>query len=368
MRFESYLGRPSLYINRGVALVRGASMENGTLEIDVAASDTTNFLGRGVPGGHAAVLQRRVPAAGSQRYRGGRPVRAGVQQPGSRVAGLPWRRRQRGRRAVPRNRWIHVRIELDGPVARLYVDTATAPTLVVPRVVASGGAGLGVWAGAFGRGAYFSNIRYAAAPDVRPRRPPRRRRRGRFCGWEISGAIEAADFTPGHPPRPGPDQLAAVEAEPEGFVLINRYREAPVGGVPRDSTGAVLVRQRDDGQDRGVADRVRADHHHSRARRDPADAVCLQQRRRHLPERPAARVRDEPGRAARQPWRDGQAGDAVYLPLRRGHNQLVFAVIECTGGWAFSARLDSLPVARSQACGPRARRCPSPSCPRSPRS
>ena len=78
--------------------------------------------------------------------------------------------------------------ELAGPVARLYVDTATAPTLVVPRVVASGGAGLGVWAGAFGRGAYFSNIRYAAAPDsaaaerARPRAhyqdvcPPCRRR------------------------------------------------------------------------------------------------------------------------------------------------------------------------------------------------
>lgn len=35
-----------------------------------------------------------------------------------------------------------------------------------------------------------------------------------------------------------------------------------------------------------------------------------------------------------------RAGDAVYLPLRRGRNQIVFAVIECTGGWAFSARLD----------------------------
>ena len=33
-------------------------------------------------------------------------------------------------------------------------------------------------------------------------------------------------------------------------------------------------------------------------------------------------------------------GDAVYLPLRQGLNQIVFAVIECTGGWAFSARLD----------------------------
>jgi hypothetical protein len=36
-----------------------------------------------------------------------------------------------------------------------------------------------------------------------------------------------------------------------------------------------------------------------------------------------------------------RAGDAVYLPLRRGRNQIVLAVIQATGGWAFSARLDS---------------------------
>jgi hypothetical protein len=35
-----------------------------------------------------------------------------------------------------------------------------------------------------------------------------------------------------------------------------------------------------------------------------------------------------------------RVGDAVYLPLKRGRNELVFAVIECTGGWAFSGRLD----------------------------
>jgi hypothetical protein len=45
LRSVSYLGRPAIYINRGVALVRGASMENGTLDLDLAASDTTNFLG-----------------------------------------------------------------------------------------------------------------------------------------------------------------------------------------------------------------------------------------------------------------------------------------------------------------------------------
>jgi hypothetical protein len=33
-------------------------------------------------------------------------------------------------------------------------------------------------------------------------------------------------------------------------------------------------------------------------------------------------------------------GDAVYLPLKKGKNQIVFAVTEFFGGWAYSARLE----------------------------
>ena len=40
-------------------------------------------------------------------------------------------------------------------------------------------------------------------------------------------------------------------------------------------------------------------------------------------------------------------GDAVYLPLERGRNQLVVAVTEYSGGWAFWARLDDQPRAVS---------------------
>jgi hypothetical protein len=34
IRFETYLGRPSVYINRGVALARNVSMRDGTIEYD----------------------------------------------------------------------------------------------------------------------------------------------------------------------------------------------------------------------------------------------------------------------------------------------------------------------------------------------
>jgi hypothetical protein len=36
-------------------------------------------------------------------------------------------------------------------------------------------------------------------------------------------------------------------------------------------------------------------------------------------------------------------GDAVYLPLERGHNELVVAVTEYSGGWAFWTRLGDAP-------------------------
>jgi hypothetical protein len=240
LRSVSYLGRPSLYINRGVALARGATMENGLLELDVAASDTTNFLGvvfRAATPRFSNVLFLRPGASGTEEA-----VQYG---PAFNSVGVAWQvYHGEGANAVaevPRNRWVHLRIELDGPVARVYVDTATTPTLVVPRVVASGGAGLGLWAGAFGRGAYFSNIRYAPAPPSSADAPPPAPPPGTLLGWELSGSVEAADFTPAALPDLGRLTWQRVEAEPEGFVLVNRYREAPVGGVPRDGTGAVLV-------------------------------------------------------------------------------------------------------------------------------
>jgi hypothetical protein len=339
LRVLSYLGRPALYINRGVALVRGATMENGTLDLDIAASDTTNFLGiafRAASARFSNVLFLRLGSSGTEEA-----VQYG---PAFNSVGVAWQvYHGNGANAVadlPRNRWMHLRLELDGPVARVYVDTATAPTLVVPRVVASGGAGLGVWAGAFGRGAYFSNIHYAvtsrsSAEAPVPAPPP-----GTLPGWEISNPVEAGDFTPGVLPDLGRLRWQRVEAEPEGFVLINRYREAPVGGVPRDSSGAVLVDSVMTGRMAGsriVYARTTITAARTETRRMQyayANGLVI-----YLNGRPLAFAMN-PGGLRSNLGVMARTGDAVYLPLRRGQNQIVFAVVECTGGWAFSARLD----------------------------
>ncbi len=338
LRFESHLGRPALYINRGVAMARGATMENGTLELDVAATEATNFMG--------VVFRAASPKFSNVVFL--RPGQSGTEEavqygPAFNSTGVAWQvYHGEGANAVaelPRNRWMHVRLELDGPVARLYVDTATTPTLVVPRVVASGGSGVGVWAGAFGRGAYFSNIRYTPAPSSSGKPPVTALPAGTIRKWEISNAIEAAEFTPEVLPDLGRLTWQPVEGEPEGFVLLNRYREAPVGGVPRDSTGAVLVDSVMTGKLAGgriVYARTTITAERDEIRRlhyTYSNGTVI-----YLNGRPLVFAMNPGG--LRGLGVMAKAGDAVYLPLARGPNQLVFAVMQSTGGWAFSARLD----------------------------
>jgi len=339
LRVESFLGRPALYINRGVALVRGASMENGTLDVDLAASDATTFLGVAFRAANPRFSNVAFLRPGSS------ATEEAVQYgPAFNSLGVAWQvYHGNGANAVadvPRNRWIHVRVELDGPVARVYIDSATAPTLVVPRVVASGGAGLGVWAGAFGRGAYFSNIHYVASTgssgETTPPAPPP----GTIPGWEISGTIEVPDFTPTVLPDLGRLTWEPVQAEPQGFVLINRYREAPVCNVPRDSSGAVLIDSVMTGRIAGsriVYARTTIHAPHDETRRLQyaySNGVVI-----YLNGRPLAFAMN-PGGLRSNLGVMAQVGDAVYLPLRKGPNQLVYAVMECTGGWAYSGRLD----------------------------
>lgn len=338
IQFVSYLGRPAVYINRGVALVRGAAMENGVLDLDMAASDRTIFLGvvfRALTPQFANVIFFRPRLSGTDEA-----VQYG---PAFNTTGVAWQIYHgdgaNAAATVPRHRWVHVRVELDGPVARLFVDTATAPTLVVPRVVASGGAGLGLWAGPFGRGAYFSNIRYTPAPATAASPAPAPPA-GTITNWELSNAIDVADFHPTTLPDLTRLTWQRVETEPEGFVLINRFREAPAGGVPTDSTGAVLVDSVMTGRMAGsriVYARTTITAARDEIRRlqfSYCNGVVI-----YLNGRPLAMAMNPGGLRTALPVM-ARVGDAVYLPLRRGPNQIVFAVVDLTGGWAFSGRLD----------------------------
>ncbi|HEV8394867.1 MAG TPA: hypothetical protein VGQ37_11370 [Vicinamibacterales bacterium] len=128
-----------------------------------------------------------------------------------------------------------------------------------------------------------------------------------------------------------------VEAEAPGFVVINRYRESPHPRVsfandfskrlePQPGTAVVYATTTID-SDRDEVKKLLLGY---------SDEVTV-----FLNGRPLYR-----GRSA-QNFRDpgflgivNPENDVLYLPLRKGRNELTLAVSELGGGWGFVCRLE----------------------------
>lgn len=340
IRFETYLGRQSVYINRGVALARSVALRNGTIEFDWAATARTNFLGGSF---HATAPDNSE----SVFFRvGGSGAPDAVQYgPALNTYGVAWQvYHGPGANAAAelhRERWTHVRIDIAGDIATIYLDSAAQPVLVVPRLAGVDGTGVGVWAGNFGRGAYFSNFTVTPTPNVATRPVSATAPPGTIANWELSPALEAEKVTPGTLPKLASLSWQKIAAEPTGLVLINRYRVAPIAGVPVDqATGAVNADSVMGGRVHGsqvVFARTELQSSRAEVRRmqfSYSDGITI-----YLNGQPLYFGMNPQG------LRDGlgvmsPGGDAVYLPLKRGANELVVAVTEYSGGWAFWARLD----------------------------
>ena len=340
IRFETYLGRPSVYINRGVALARGVAMRDGTIEFDWAATPRTNFLGVSfhatAPDNSEAVFFRIAQSGNMESTQYG---------PALNTYGAAWQVfHGPGANAVAnlqRERWTHVRVTIAGEVASVYLDGSEKPLLVVPRLAGVSGQGVGVWTGNFGRGAYFANFTVTPLPNAVATSASQRPPKGSIMEWQLSQALDAQTVTPGVLPPAGTLTWERITAEPTGLVLINRYRVAPIAGAPVDSvTGEVNVDSVMGGRVRGtkvVFARAEIRSEREEFRRlhfSYSDGIVI-----YLNGRPLYFGMNTQG------VRDGlgimsTGGDAVYLPLRRGRNELVVAVIEYSGGWAFWARLD----------------------------
>jgi hypothetical protein len=342
LRFTTYLGRPSLYINRGVALATGVEFRDGTLEYDMATPRGGNFMGavfHATSAENSEVVFFRPGQSGTMESVQYAPALNGVAAAWQVYHGDD----ANAAFALAFDTWLHVRIDVAGVTARLYLDNDTTPVLTVPRLAGVGGSSVGVWTGFFGRGAYFSNIRFTPrAPVSSAPAPPLAQ--GTIADWDLSQVLDASQLTPGTLPDLGKLQWERVHPEALGFVLVNRYRRTPNAGIPIEAaTGAPMV-------DSIMGDRVAGSKvvfaratiqsDHGGLRRmlfGYSDGVVV-----YCNGQPlffgmnASRLRSSDlGQSAMD-----RVGSALYLPLKQGRNELVFAVTEFTGGWAFWARLD----------------------------
>ena len=331
-------GRACLRLGGGAAAVKDLDFRDGVIDVDVSTSGKRAFFG----------IQFRIAndgADGEWVYL--RPHKSGLpdalQYTPVLHTGLNWQIYTgpgfTAGAEIPRDVWLHLRLEVSGAEARLFVGDMEKAALVMPDLksgIRNGAVALAALTGE----TYFANFEVRETPPAPwerrlPPMPPRT-----LAAWELSPSYDALARNLERPLTPA--ELAAtpwqkVEAEPPGFVVINRYRDSPHPRVTFQSDFATRLEPQPGTQVVYARTTIVADRDEVR-RLDVgySDEVRVYLNGRILWRGRSAQSFRDPGFLGIMSADD----DAVYLPLKKGANELVLAVSELGGGWGFVCRLE----------------------------
>src|SRR6202162_941189 len=345
-KVTDHQGRKALMLDGAQAIVKNFEFRDGVLDMDVSTPASHGFFG----------FYFRMTDDGAntefvylRQHKSGRPD--AMQYTPILNNGRNWQIYNgpgfTGAVVIPKDKWFHLRLEVVGAQAKLYVRDMDNPALLMDDLKSGnqkGQLGLFVLTGE----TYISNFEVRTTPDAPwerhlPPMPP-----NILTRWTLSPEYEVYESN-GAPARnlERPltlSEIAAtnwqeVEAEPPGFVVINRYRERPQfqRSYDRDFSkrlepqpGMKVVYARTTVEsDRDQVKRLNIGY-------SDAASVFLN-------------VKILSRGQSYQNYRDPDFlgiinldNDYVYLPLKKGSNELVLAVSEIGGGWGFICRLDDL--------------------------
>ena len=335
-----YQGCKCLLLDGGAAVLKDLEMRDGVVDVDVATSASRGFVG----------FDFRIAADGTnyeEVYL--RPHKSGLPDAMQYTPVLNTGRNWQiyngpgftGAVDIPKDVWFHLRLEVAGAQAKLYVKDMDKPALVMNDLksgVQKGQVALYVLTGA----TYFSNFEVRTTPDAPwerhwPPMPP-----DTLTKWSLSPSYDALERNLERPlPRSESDSIhwQDVEAEAPGFVVIYRYREAPHPMVtfqgdfskrlePQPGMKVVYARTSID-SDRDQVKKLYIGY---------SDDVSVFLNGKILFRGRSAQNFRDPGFLGIV----NPENDAVYLPLKKGSNELMLAVSELGGGWGFICRLAEL--------------------------
>jgi len=336
-KVTDYLGRKCLYLDGGAATVSDLEIRDGIIDVDVATPAKRGFFG----------IQFRIAADNAnaewvylRQHKSGLPD--AMQYTPVLNTGLNWQIYNgpgfTGAVDIPKDRWFHLRLEVTGAQAKLYVSDMDKPALVMTDLksgIQKGQIALAVLTGA----TCFSNFEVRTTPDVPwerhlPAMPP-----GTITKWRISPAYDALQKNVERPLSPSERDAIPwqdVEAEAPGMVVLYRYREAPHPQVsfandfskrlePQPGTKLIYARTII-GSDRKQVKKLELGY---------SDEVSVFLNGKILFRGRSAQNFRDPGFLGIV----NPENDAVYLPLKKGANELILAVSELGGGWGFMGRL-----------------------------
>lgn len=339
-KVADYQGRKCLLLDGGAATLKDFEMRDGVIDVDVATPAKRGFFG----------IQFRIADDGAnaewvylRQHKSGLPD--AMQYTPVLHTGANWQIYNgpgfTGSVDIPKDVWFHLRLEVTGAQAKLYVSDMGKPALVMTDLksgIQKGQVALYVLTGA----TYFSNFEIRPTPESPwerhlPPMPP-----GTLTTWEISPSYDALARNLEQPLTSSEIdaiQWQTIEAEPPGFVVLYRYREAPHLRVtfqsdfskrldPQPGTKVLYARTAIE-SDRDQVKKLEIGY---------SDEVSVFLNGQIL-------YRGHSAQGFRDPGFLGivnPENDAVYLPLKKGSNELLLAVSELGGGWGFICRLEDV--------------------------
>ena len=334
-RITDYLGRRCLALEDDVATLKDFEISDGVIDVDMAGSGARGFY----------VIHFRAQANGDGEEVYLRPHKTGLddaQQYSPRFKGMgAWQiYNGPGFTAavdIPRDAWFHVRLVITGAQAKFYVSNMTVPSLVMNDLKSGLRKG-----GVEFTGVYISNVEIRRTPPAAWERHEPQMPAATITKWKLSPSMDALERDLERPLSKSESDAMSwqdVTAEPPGFVVINRYRKGPdlIPTFARDFSkrlepqkGMQVVYARTT----IVAERDQI----KKLNIGYSDDVSVFLNGRILYRgRSAQRFRDPGFLGIVNP-----ENDAVYLPLKKGQNELLLAVSELTGGWGFVCRFDDM--------------------------
>jgi hypothetical protein len=336
-RVAEYQGRKCLFLDGGGATLKDFVLRDGVIDVDVATPANRGFFG----------IQFRVTEDNAnaewiylRQHKSGLPD--AMQYTPVLNTGLNWQIYNgpgfTGPVDIPKDTWFHLRLEITGAQAQLYVKDMQKPALVMNDLktgVQKGQIALAVLIGA----TYWSNFEVRATLDSPWERHLPPMPAGTLTKWSISPAYDALARKLERPLTSSESSAIKwqeVKAEPPGFVVLYRYREAPHLNVtfandfskrlePQPGTKLLYARTSIE-SDRDQLKKLYIGY---------SDEVSVFLNGKILFRGRSAQNFRDPGFLGIV----NPENDAVYLPLRKGSNELLLAVSELGGGWGFICRL-----------------------------
>ena len=330
-RIENHLGRESLYLD-GRAYVEGAAFRDGIVEVDVAPNTDPSFAGllfRVQPAPDSGLGRANFEEVYLRLHKSGLPD--AVQYSPIYNGESTWQlyREHQAAEEFKRTSWTRLKVVVAGERAEVYLDDASTPSLVVDRLRHGYGEGaVGLFA-LFGN--HFANFRYT---PVELTDPPVAEAdssaEGTVLRWALSPVKPAADVQaetyPGEATLETMDWITA-EAEPSGLLPISKYRARPESGAFEQNPEAVAWARLSVETERAQTKKLFFDY---------SDKAVV-----FLNGQPVFAGNN--AFLSKGPLERGDLGiegNALFLDLREGANELLVAVTERANGWGLMAQFE----------------------------